>query len=156
MINVAKSTQIFFEKLEENPQYSPYDSSKDEYKYFALDDFKEGNGNYWWTKNQFISEYYAKGNKRVFKFLKQDDGLYIVCEKQTLQDYWRTENYVEVTDIFPTASKMVKLNRYPYNDIEEKHMIPVTVEQIFETMKPMYIQKYLANGREYEKEYDIK
>ena len=145
-----------FEKLEENPQYSPYDSSKDEYKYFALDDFKEGNSNYWWTKNQFISEYYAKGNKRVFKFLKQDDGLYIVCEKQTLQDYWRTENYVEVTDIFPTASKMVKLKRYPYNDIEEKHMIPVTIEQIFETMKPMYIQKYLANGREYKKEYEIK
>ena len=40
--------------------------------------------------------------------------------------------------------------------IEEKHMIPVTIEQIFETMKPMYIQKYLANGREYKKEYEIK
>lgn len=145
-----------FEKLEENPEYSPYDSSKDEYKYFTLDDFKEKHGNYWWTKNQFISEYYAKGNKRVFKFLEQDDGLYIVCEKYALQDYWRTENYVEVTDIFPTASKMVKSSRYPYNDIEEKHMIPVTIEQIFETMKPMYIQEYLANGREYKKEYEIK
>ena len=53
------------------------------------------------------------------------------------------------------TSKTVKSNRYPYNDIEEKHMIPVTIEQIFETMKPMYIQKYLANGREYEKEYTI-
>ena len=145
-----------FKKLEENPEYSPYDSSKDKYKYFTLDDFKEEHGDYWWTKNQFISEYYAKGNKHVFKFLEQDDGLYIVREKQALQDYWRTENYVEVTDIFPTASKMVKSNRYPYNDIEEKHMIPVTIEQIFETMKPMYIQKYLANGREYKKEYEIK
>lgn len=34
---------------------------------------------------------------------------------------------------------------------EEKHMNPVTIEQIFETMKPMYIQKHLANGREYER-----
>lgn len=145
-----------FEKLEENPEYSPYDSSKDEYKYFTLDDFKEKHGNYLWAKNQFISEYYAKGNKRVFDFLKQDDGLYIVRKEQISQDYWRTRNYVEVTDIFPTASKMVKLNRYPYNDIEEKHMIPVTIEQIFEIMRPMYIQKYLANGREYKKEYEIR
>ena len=61
----------------------------------------------------------------------------------------------EVTDIFPTTSKMVKSNRYPYKDIEEKHMIPVTIEKIFEVMKPMYIQKYLANGREYEKEYEF-
>ena len=63
---------------------------------------------------------------------------------------------VKVTDIFPTTSKMVKSNRYPYNDKEEKHMIPVTIEQIFETMKPMYIQKHLANGREYKKECEIK
>ena len=35
-------------------------------------------------------------------------------------------------------------------------MIPVTIEQIFETMRPMYIQKYLATGREYKKEYEIK
>ena len=141
--------------LEKNPEYSPYDSSKDEYKYFTLDDFKEERGNYWWVKNQFISEYYAKENKRVFDFLVQDDGLYIVRKKQISQDYWGAENYVEVTDIFPTAPKMVRSSRYPYNDIEEKHMIPVTIEQIFETMKPMYIQKYLANGREYKKEYDI-
>ena len=82
--------------------------------------------------------------------------MYIVRKEQISQDYWRTRNYVEVTDIFPTASKMVKSSRYPYNDIKEKHMIPVTIEQIFETMKPMYIQEYLANGREYKKEYGIK
>ena len=145
-----------FEKLEKNPEYSPYDSSKDEYKYFTLDDFKEERGNYWRMENQFISEYYEKGNKCVFDFWEQDDGLYIISKKRISQDYWRAEDYVEVTDIFPITSKIVKSSRYPYNDIEEKHMIPVTIEQIFETMKPMYIQKYLANGREYKKEYDIK
>lgn len=145
-----------FDKLEGNPEYSPYDNSKDEYKYFTLDEFKNDHADYW-RRNQFISEYYIKGNKCVFDFCKQNNDLYIVRKEQRLNNCWNSYiDYVEVTDIFPTTSKMVKSNRYPYNDIEEKHMIPVSIEQIFETMKPMYIQKYLANGREYKKEYEIK
>lgn len=144
-----------FDKLEGNPKYSPYDSSKNEYKYFTLNEFKDDHGDYW-RRNQFISEYYIKGNKCVFDFRKQNNDLYIIRKEQRLNNCWNTYiDYVEVTDIFPITSKMVKSNRYPYNDIEEKHMIPVTIEQIFETMKPMYIQKYLANGREYKKEYTI-
>lgn len=82
--------------------------------------------------------------------------MYIVRKGHKLKNCWNSYiDYVEIIDIFPITSKTVKSNRYPYNDIEEKHMIPVTIEQIFETMKPMYIQKYLANGREYEKEYTI-
>lgn len=83
--------------------------------------------------------------------------MYIVRKEQRLNNCWNSYiDYVEVTDIFPTTSKMVKSNRYPYKDIiEEKHMIPVTLEKIFEVMKPMYIQKYLANGREYKKEYEF-
>lgn len=144
-----------FDKLEGNPEYSPYDSSKNEYKYFTLDEFKNDHGDYW-RNNQFISEYYIKGNKCVFDFCEQNDNLYIVRKKQVTYDYYTYEEYIDVTDIFPITSKMVKSNRYPYNDKEEKHMIPITIEQIFETMKPMYIQKYLANGREYKKEYEIK
>ena len=145
-----------FDKLEGNPEYSPYDNSKDEYKYFTLDEFKNDHADYW-RRNQFISEYYIKGNKCVFDFCKQNNDLYIIRKEQRLNNCWNSYiDDVEVTDIFPTTSKMVKSNRYPYNDIEEKHMIPVSIEQIFETMKPMYIQKYLANGREYKKEYEIK
>ena len=144
-----------FNELEEEPEYSPYDSSKDEYKYFTLNEFKNDHGDYW-RRNQFISEYYS-GNKCVFDTCKQDNDLYIVRKKQRLKNCWNSYiDYVEVTDIFPITSKMVKSNRCPYNDIEEKHMIPVSIEQIFKTMKPMYIQKYLANGREYKKEYEIK
>ena len=61
-----------------------------------------------------------------------------------------------MTNIFPTKTVKVKSNYYPYNDIEEKHMIPITIEEIFEKMNPMYLQKYLENGREYEKEYRLK
>lgn len=144
-----------FDKLEGEPEYSPYDSNKDEYKYFTLDEFKKEHGDYW-RRSRFISEYYS-GNKCVFYTCKQDNDLYIVRKEQRLNNCWNSYiDYVEVTDIFPTISKMVKSNQYPYNDKEEKRMIPVTIEQIFETMKPMYIQKYLANGREYKKEYEIK
>lgn len=143
-----------FDKLEGNPEYSPYDSSKNEYKYFTLDEFKKEHSDYW-RRDCFISEYYG-GNKCVFDICEQNDNLYIVRKKQVTYDYYTYEEYIDVTDIFPITSKMVKSNRYPYNDKEEKHMIPITIEQIFETMKPMYIQKYLANGREYKKEYEIK
>ena len=147
-----KYTDIF-DKLEGDPEYSPYDSSKNEYKYFTLDEFKNNYSDYW-RENHFISEYYS-GNKCVFDICKRDNNLYIVHKIEiTYNGYRNCEDRIEVTDIFPTTSKMTKSNRYPYKDIEEKHMIPVIIEQIFETMKPMYIQKYLANGREYRKEYD--
>ena len=144
-----------FNKLEGNPEYSPYDSNKDEYKYFTLDEFKKKHGNCW-EKNRFISEYYS-GNKCVFDICEQDNNLYIVHKIQNIHNYYCSyRECIEVTDIFPITSEMVKSNRYPYKEIEEKHMIPVIIEQIYETMKPMYIQKYLANGREYKKEYEIK
>lgn len=137
-----------FDKLEGESEYSPYDSSKDEYKYFTLDEFKKGD---YWERIRFISEYYS-GNKYVFETYKRDDNLYIIYKIQMeYMHYGPYEERVKVTDIFPTTSKMVKSNRYPYNDKEEKHMIPVTIEQIFETMKPMYIQKHLANGKEYKR-----
>ena len=137
-----------FDKLEGESEYSPYDSSKDEYKYFTLDEFKKDD---YWGSICFISEYYS-GNKYVFETYKRDDNLYIIYKIQMeYMHYGPYEERVKVTDIFPTTSKMVKSNRYPYNDKEEKHMIPVTIEQIFETMKPMYIQKHLANGREYKR-----
>ena len=83
--------------------------------------------------------------------------MYIVKElKKNLYGYYYSSDYEEVKNIFPTKTIMVKSNRYPYNDVEEKHMIPIAIEEIFEKMKPMYLQKYLENGREYEKEYKLK
>ena len=34
-------------------------------------------------------------------------------------------------------------------------MIPVSIETVFKKLKPVYKQKYLANGREYKKEYEF-
>lgn len=139
-----------YNNLERNCEYSPYDSSKNEYKYLTFEEFEKRSSSGRWSERQFISEYYGR-NKYEFEIYPEDknNNLFIVRMKDNTSRH-------EVTNIFPTTFKMVKSNRYPYKDIEEKHMIPVTIKKIFEVMKPMYIQKYLANGREYKKEYEIK
>lgn len=148
-----KYTNIY-NNLERSREYSPYDSSKNEYKYLTFEEFEKRSSSGRWSERQFISEYYGR-NKYEFEIYPEDknNNLFIVRIKDNTSRYYR--DYSEVTNIFPTTSKMVKSNNYPYKDIEEKHMIPVTLEKIFEVMKPMYIQKYLANGREYEKEYEF-
>ena len=35
----------------------------------------------------------------------------------------------------------------------ETHMVPVSIKTVFEKLKPVCKQKYLANGRIYEKEF---
>lgn len=144
-----------YNNLERNCEYSPYDSSKNEYEYLTFEEFEKRSSSGRWDERQFISEYYGR-NKYEFEIYPEDknNNLFIVRIKDNTSRYY--SDYNEVTNIFPTTSKMVKSNHYPYKDIEEKHMIPVTLKKIFEVMKPMYIQKYLANGREYKKEYEIK
>lgn len=153
----SKKYANIYNNLERNYEYSPYDSSKNEYKYFTFDEFKETSNTDYWRRKNFISEYY-NGCKYEFdvRQIEKCKDLFIVRQKKNISNNTYCGSYteyVEVTDIFPTTSKMIKSNRYPYKDIEEKHMIPVTLEKIFEVMKPMYIQKYLANGREYKKEF---
>ena len=143
-----KYANIFY-MLEGNREYSPYDESKDEYKYFTFEEFDEIKSTDYWRRNQFISAYYGNENKYTFIFQNKGNDLYVVYKKEG----YFTES--EVVDIFQIKYKIVKSNYYPYKDIEEKHMIPVTLEEIFKVMKPMYIQTYLANGREYRREYEI-
>lgn len=142
-----------FYKLEGKDEYCPYDSSKDKYLYFTLDEFKDVNR---WGEKYFISTYPGV-HRSSFMIEHVQDDLYIVKRlRDDSYDYIWSGDYKEATNLFPTKTVMVKSNRYPYNDIEEKHMIPITIEEIFEKMKPMYLQKYLKNGREYEKESKIK
>lgn len=137
-----------FYKLEGESEYCPYDYTKDKYIYFTLDEFKNVN---WLGEKRFISthsgHYYSS-----FMIKRVQDDLYIV--KELTKNYY-SYTYKEVTNIFPTETANIKSTSYPYNDVEEKHMIPITIEEIFEKMKPMYLQKYLKNGRKYKKEYSL-
>ena len=143
-----------FYKLEGEYEYCLYDESKDSYFSFTLDEFKSTDR---WGEKYFISTCHSE-YRSSFMVKRVQDELYIVKElnDNSYSYHPYSYNYKEVTNIFPTKTIMVKSNYYPYRDVEEKHMIPVTLEEIFDTMKPMYLQKYLENGREYEKEYRLK
>ena len=144
-----------FDKLESEYEYCPYDYTKDKYIHLTLNEFKVVN---YWGERYFISTY--PGVHRSSFMLKKVEGdLYIVKELQInsyRNYYYNSSDYKEVTNIFPTKTVMVKSHYYPYKEVEEKRMIPTTIEEIFEKMQPMYLQKYLENGREYEKEYSLK
>ena len=60
----------------------------------------------------------------------------------------------EVLDLFPTEEKEEKRYWYSSSPVDKvRHMIPVTFEEIYKQVKPMYKQTYLTNGKEYKKEY---
>ena len=147
-----KYADLFY-KLEGKYEYCPYDYTKDKYIHLTLDEFK--NVDRWGEKN-FISTYPGV-HRSSFMVKRVEDDLYIIKELQrNSYSYYSSCDYKEVTNIFPTKITMVKSRYYPYNDVEEKHMIPNTLEEIFEKMQHIYLQKYLENGREYEKEYRLK
>jgi hypothetical protein len=56
--------------------------------------------------------------------------------------------------LFPTEEKEEKRYWYASSPVDKvQHMIPVTFEEIYNKMKPMYKQNYLTNGKEYMKGY---
>lgn len=147
-------SKLFYE-LEGCARYSPYDKTKDEYKYLTLDEFKDHVSGELWGARHFISEYY-NGRKDSFKVWEKENEKYTLGRKVMYKTtYGVTHQYDEVIDIFPTISNKVRSRFYPYKDTEEKEMIPVAIEEIFKMMKPMYVQKYLMNGREFRKEYTL-
>lgn len=88
----------------------------------------------------FISEF--RGEKQNFYIKRCADGFknqYKLYEDDGRQCY----------DIFPT-----KIIETQYGKLIDE-MIPVTIEEIFKVMKPMYVQEYLENGREYRRRYEL-
>ena len=50
-------------------------------------------------------------------------------------------------------------NRWCYGysvNYDTKVLQPTRIEEIYNIMKPKYIQRYLANGRKYEKRYSLR
>lgn len=86
--------------------------------------------------------------KKYDMITRNSDGKYTLYEYST-NDIYNGDK--EVLDIFPTEYKE-ETDCYG-KTINKKHMIPVTLEDIFYKLKPVYKQLYLANGREYIKEY---
>lgn len=74
--------------------------------------------------------------------------------KEASWNSWRDDKILnDEFDNVPTEEREVEV-RYGQKEIQT-HMIPVSIETVFEKLKPVCKQKYLANGREYEKEYEF-
>lgn len=139
-----KCTSVYseiYESMVSNYHYSPYDESKDKYVEFTLDEFIEmfkKLGRY--SVVSFISEF--RGEKQNF-YIKRCTGDF-ENQYELYEDGGR-----QCYDIFPTRTIRTQYGKL----IDE--MIPVTIEEIFKVMKPMYVQEYLENGREYRRRYKL-
>ena len=74
-------------------------------------------------------------------------------EKRTLHNNYRYYmDYVPNNKYFPTETvEITKRIGWRTEIVKEQKMIPVTIEEIYKVMKPLFRNKFLANGREYEK-----
>ncbi len=143
----------YFALLESRPDYSMPDKNKATYHEEQFENFSKRTHcpDEWYPYKTVY--FYSSVNNKIERFK-------IVPENS------RTDKYIlyhckpdsntsdaEVLNIFPVKS-IEKTERYwPYKAYTEQHMIPVTFEEIYNKMKPMYKQTYLINGKEYMKEY---
>ena len=154
---VENYADIFY-KLEGEDDYSPYDPSKDIFAEISLDDFvnksKYNDGSYR-CGVCFISKIdselkmyraYRTGRDSSNKFILEE-------EKRTLHNNYRYYKcYVPNNEYFPTETvEITKRIGWRTEIVKEQKMIPVTIEEIYKVMKPLFRNKFLANGREYEK-----
>jgi len=115
-----------FDKMEHDYNYSPYDSSKDEYVKYTLEEFKEkvDEDSYW--------NYFYNNSHEKFTLKKPNNTFQIGREvvKQR-SSYWSSSSYTETE----------------YTDLEYS-----STEDLYTLINPYYKNKYLQNGKFYERE----
>ena len=141
----AKCTSRYsdiFIVLEGSHHYSPYDPQKDILCNMTLEDFldlgigKYNNGEVYYHSFKFISSHTGKDESYLADNCYGDDEGKFQVKKYIKEDKDRwTYGYKVGYD-----TKVLK---------------PMQLSELYEIMKPKYIQRYLANGREYEKEYSV-
>lgn len=137
----------YFEQLEHQTDYSPLDVSKVTYHEESLSEFSE-------RAVYYTVSFYSNvnGSIEMFKAEKVDrqNNKYVLY-KYNSQNIYEEGN--EVLNLFPTEEKEERISYYHGVTRKVTHMIPVTLEEVFNKMKPMYKQTYLKNGKTYIKEY---
>jgi len=145
-----------YDLMQSSWEFSPIDDTKDKFFEFSFEDFYKKSTSTYWNNNKL--KYIDT------KFLVNVDGEYIEYKMETSYEPEDNGKYIvykyngrmdeiEAIDIFPTEEK--EINNC-YGKKIETHMIPVSIEEVFEKLRPAFKQKYLANGREYEKEYELR
>lgn len=156
----SKYSEIY-DSMESSYQFSPIDDSKDKIVNISFEDFYEKAINKYFENDDITRKYVnvrfmVNNNGEYIKYemttpyRSEDNGKYTVYKYSSKNIYHGDK---EAIDIFPTEEREVEV-RYGQKEIQT-HMIPVSIEIVFEKLKPVCKQKYLANGREYEKEYEF-
>lgn len=156
-----------FESMEGCYTYCPYDCNKDKFFDVSLEDFVGKSKRYssrdelYYGDFEFISS--VSGGMQIFKAYNTNnkENKYILKRKVESSRGKGYYDYVDDTSIFPT--EIVEVEKSVYKGwhtekeiVKEKKMIPVTIEEMFDVMKPLYRQKYLENGREYERVWSLR
>ena len=152
---VSNYSEIY-DLMQSSCNFSPIDDTKDKFFDFSFEEFYKKSTSTYWNDNKlrYIDTRFlvnVDGEYVEYKmetpYEPEENGKYIVYRYD-----WYCKKKIEAIDIFPTEEKEVS---YYYGKKIETHMIPVSIEEVFEKLKPAYKQKYLANGREYRKEYEL-
>lgn len=148
--NCNENYATYFDLLERQPSYSMPDANKVTYHTIPIEEFAKKVISSYGSYYHEIS-FYANINGKIDRYRIATNGY--GKNEYILRKY--TDNYssVEVVDIFPVTSEEKAERYWPYKKYTEHHMIPVTWEEIYNKMKPMYQQTYLTNGKEYTKGY---
>ena len=146
-----------FYLLEGTDSYSPIDKSKEKYfpmsfeEFFNKAIFRYKDNTIGYNNIRFMGT--GKSNIEKFEirqpYQQKNKGKYVLYKYSKGGTY---NGDIEVVDIFPTEEREEK--GY-WGKRVERRMIPVGLEEIFETLRPVYKQIYLKNGREYKKEYTL-
>lgn len=121
--NCSENYADLFDKLETTTEYSPIDSSKEEHFSYAFDEFQEYVNN----KGQCVSPIYTYDNDVVS--LRKENNSFIIRENDKAIKY----------------GFMLGKKSYSYSNTDD--MIQVSLEEIYQALKPYYKKIYLRNGR---------
>lgn len=156
----AENYAEMFDKMESDPEYSPYDKSKDEFIQMSYEEMEEKcKSNYapfpGYSSTYMLFQYKDKIEKYELRPVRNENAYQVWRLNEPENGYYYGYSYTPVLDIFPTEE--IEEDGYSYAWMSAKKtkqvMIPVTLREIYEVMHPVYRQTYLANGREYKKEY---
>ena len=158
----AENYAEMFDKMESDPEYSPYDKSKDEFIQMSYEEMEEKcKSNYipfpGYSSTYMLFQYKDKIEKYELRPVRNENAYQVWRLNKPENGYYYGYSYTPVLDIFPTEE--IEEDGYSYAWMSAKKtkqvMIPVALREIYEVMHPVYKQTYLANGREYKKEYNI-
>jgi hypothetical protein len=114
-----------FDRLERTTDFSPYDETKDKYFKYTFDEFKET-----LDKENYL-HFYSSENNEI------NDKQKIYKKNEWTDDGWKY--FDEYTVRNNTTDK------YVYENNSQ-------IKEIFDELQPMYKNKYLQNGKLYERE----